>query len=239
MKHLKYIVTTFAVALLAASCSQDDYLAENGGDTPVTGQTQTYTFTVSPNIVMEGDARTRSEGTQEEMPTRCFMQIVGNTQVEEGTSDGNGRFTFSVKLPSNTTYTFLFWADNNNNGETPTDLSAIQYTPGTVAFAAREVNTPEYMIKNGVSLKHIVTKITLQHNGANTFSPKANDVMTATLPCATTYNISEETASGSEAHEFIYTFSEDAQLTVATVCTFSLKCKFQCGNLIPQSRSYH
>ena len=50
----------FAVALLAASCSQDELPGE-GGDTPVTGQTQTYTFTVSPDIVMEGDARTRSE----------------------------------------------------------------------------------------------------------------------------------------------------------------------------------
>ena len=76
MKHLKYIFMAFAVALLAASCSQDDYLAEDGGDTPVTGQTQTYTFTVSPDIVMEGDARTRSEGTEEEKPTRCFMQRV-------------------------------------------------------------------------------------------------------------------------------------------------------------------
>ena len=57
MKHLKYIFTTFAVALLAASCSQDE-LPEDGGDTPVTGQMQTYTFTVSPDIVMEGEAET-------------------------------------------------------------------------------------------------------------------------------------------------------------------------------------
>ena len=49
MKHLKYIITAVAVALFAASCSQDDYLAEDGGDTPVTGQTQAYTFTVSPS----------------------------------------------------------------------------------------------------------------------------------------------------------------------------------------------
>ena len=74
MKHLKYIFTTFAVALLATSCSQDELL-DDGGDTPVTGQTQTYTFTVSPDIVMEGDAKTRSEGTEEEKPTRCFMQV--------------------------------------------------------------------------------------------------------------------------------------------------------------------
>ena len=46
----------FAVALFATSCSQDELL-DDGGDTPVTGQTQTYTFTVSPDIVMEGDAK--------------------------------------------------------------------------------------------------------------------------------------------------------------------------------------
>ena len=63
----------FAVVILATSCSQD--LAEDGGDTPFTGQTQTYTFTVSPDLTMEGDAKTRSEGTDAEMPKRCFMQV--------------------------------------------------------------------------------------------------------------------------------------------------------------------
>ena len=222
MKHLKYIVMAFAVALLAASCSQDELL-DDGGDTPITGQTQTYTFTVSPDLTMEGDTETRSEGAEDEMPTRCFMQILGNntvSNVENGVQNENGSFTFSVLLPSNTDYTFLFWADNSS-GDTPTDLRQVQYTPGTVAFAAKKTDTPENVISNEVSLKHIVTKITLRHNGANTFSPKTNDVMTATLPCATTYNISEETASGSEAHEFIYTFSEDAQLTAATdICNF-------------------
>ena len=53
MKHLKYTIVAFAVALLAASCSRDELPGE-GGDTPATGQMQAYTFTVSPDIVMEG-----------------------------------------------------------------------------------------------------------------------------------------------------------------------------------------
>ena len=90
-----------------------------------------------------------------------------------------------------------------------------------MAFAANETNTPENVINNGVMLKHIVTKITLQHNGENTFSPQINDVMTATLPCATTYNISEETASGSNTHEFTHTFSSGTPITQATnICDF-------------------
>ena len=223
MKHLEYIVMAFAAALLATSCSRDDYLVEDGGDTPAPGQTQTYTFTVSPDIVMEGDAKTRSDETDAEKPTRCFMQVLGNgvlSKIENGEQNENGSFVFSVQLPSNTVYTFMFWADNGG-GEAPTDLKAVQYTPGTVAFAARVEGLPENMIDTEVKLKHIVTKITLQHNGVNTFSPKVGDVMTITLPCATTYDISEETVSGNETHEFTHTFSESTPMTEATdICNF-------------------
>lgn len=122
MKHLKYIAMAFAVALLAASCSQDDYLAEDGGDTPVTGQTQTYTFTVSPDIVMEGEAGTRTPtATTDDQPTRCFMQVYDAAGVMQVTvpiagtpSNDNGDYTFTTKLFSNTEYTYLFWADNAN-----------------------------------------------------------------------------------------------------------------------------
>ena len=154
MKRLEYIFIMFAAILLTTSCSKDDLLPDGSTDAPVTGQTQTYTFTVSPDITMpditmEGDARTRSEGTQEEMPTRCFMQIFGNNvnlDVQPSESIENGSFTFSVALPSNTDYTFLFWADNNS-GDTPADLRAIQYTPGTVAFAANVQGTLETVDK--------------------------------------------------------------------------------------------
>ncbi len=45
--------------------------------------------------------------------------------------------------------------------------------------------------------------------------------MTATLPCATIYNISEETASGSNTHEFTHTFSSGTPITQATnICDF-------------------
>ena len=194
MKHLKYIVMAFAVALLATSCSQDDCLAEDGGDTLVTGQMQTYTFTVSPDLTMEGDAETRSAGTPEEMPTRCFMQIFGNNisqDVQQGKSIENGSFTFSVKLP-NTTYTFLFWADNGS-GNTPTDLQEVQYTPGTVAFTAKIVDTPENMIENKVSLKHAVTKVTLKTTAAT--SASEGESIKVTTTCATTYNVADPAKS--------------------------------------------
>ena len=45
--------------------------------------------------------------------------------------------------------------------------------------------------------------------------------MTATLPCATTYDISKENVSGNETYKFAHTFSEDTPMTEATdICNF-------------------
>ena len=197
MKRLEYIFIMFAAILLTTSCSKDDLLPDGSTDAPVTGQTQTYTFTVSPDITIKGDARTRTAGTPEEMPTRCFMQIFGNNvnlDVQKGESIDNGSFTFSVKLP-NMAYTFLFWADNANNGSEnpPTNLRAIQYTPGTVAFAAKEEGKPKEVSEKGVSLKHAVTKLSLQTTEAT--SASEGESIKVTTTCATTYNVDNPSAS--------------------------------------------
>ncbi len=192
MKHLKYIFMAFAVALLAASCSQDELPGE-GGDTPVTGQTQTYTFTVSPDIVMEGEAGTRTPtATTDDQPTRCFMQVydaAGVAQVTDpiaGTPiSDNGDYTFTTKLFSNTEYTYLFWADNAN--VEVTDLQAVPYQAGTVAFSYRTKGTPETVAKTTVSLEHAVTKLTLQTTTET--SVKADDVVRVTASCASSYNV--------------------------------------------------
>ena len=197
MKRLEYIFIMFAAILLTTSCSKDDLLPDGSTDAPVTGQTQTYTFTVSPDITMEGDARTRTAETPEEMPTRCFMQIFGNNvnlNVQKGESIDNGSFTFSVKLP-NMAYTFLFWADNADNvsENPPTDLRAIQYTPGTVAFAAKEEGKPKEVSGKGVSLKHAVTKLSLQTTAAT--SASEGESIKVTTTCATTYNVADPAKS--------------------------------------------
>ena len=192
MKQLTVIFTILTTLLLATSCSKDELPGSESTDEP--GQMQTYTFTVSPDLMMEGDAETRSEGTQEEMPTRCFMQILRNNvySIQTDESIENGKFTFSVELLSNTDYTFLFWADNNS-GNTPADLREIQYTPGTVAFTAKVVNTPENMIENGIILKHVVTKLSLKTTEATSASEEESIKITTT--CATTYNVDDPSAS--------------------------------------------
>ena len=219
MKQLTVIFTILTALLLATSCSKEELPGGESTDEP--GQMQTYTFTVSPDLMMEGDAETRSAGTTEEMPTRCFMQILGNnvsSDVQKDESIENGSFTFSVELLSNTDYTFLFWADNSS-GNTPTDLKAIQYTPGTVAFTAREVNTPENVIKNGVSLKHVVTKLSLKTTEATSASEEESIKITTT--CATTYNVDDPSASSYSEQTATKTFDTPADFEAnSNIATF-------------------
>ena len=211
MKQLTVIFTILTALLLATSCSKEELPGDENTDEP--GQMQTYTFTVSPAFAREGDATTRAAGTPQDMPTRCFMQIFGNNisqDVQQGKSIENGSFTFSVKLP-NTTYTFLFWADNGS-GDTPTDLREVQYTPETVAFAAKVVNTPENVIKSGVSLKHAVTKLSLKTTKAT--SASEGESIKVTTTCATTYNVADLSASSPSAHTATKTFDASTDFAV-------------------------
>lgn len=223
MKHLKYIVMAFAVALLAASCSQDELPGE-GGDTPVTGQMQTYTFTVSPDIVMEGEARTRSEGTEEEKPTRCFIQVFDNN-VPVNTSPINGvkegdSYTFTVTLASDKSYDYCFYADNGTANIT--DLLNITWpNTGNVVAYAHVLSGKPGDIETSVTLKHIVTKITLKHIG-NSFTVAADEKFKITFPCADAYNVLNNTAfAGNGYEDFTYTFAEGKTIgNGEEVCSF-------------------
>ena len=222
MKHLKYTIVAFAVALLAASCCRDELPGE-GGDTPVTGQTQVYTFTVSPDIVMEGDARTRSEGTEEEKPTRCFMQVFDN-YVPVNTSPINREkegdsYTFTVTLTSDKSYDYCFYADNDNYRIS--DLMNITWpnTGDVVAYAHKLSGKPEEEMS--VTLTHIVTKITLKHVG-EPFTVAAGEEFKISYPCADTYDVLNNVASTGNGYEdFTYTFAEGKTINNGDeVCSF-------------------
>ena len=216
------MLMAFAVVILATSCSQD--LAEDGGYTPFTGQTQTYTFTVSPDIVMEGDAKTRSEGTTEEMPTRCFMQVFdsdGNdcTSVIAGEED-NGSYTFTVTLASDKSYDYCFYADNGTANIT--DLRNITWPDtGTVVAYAHVLSGKPEEVTTSVTLKHIVTKITLKHIG-DSFTVAAGEKFKITFPCADTYDVLNNVASTENGYEnFTYTFAEGKTIDDGDeVCSF-------------------
>ena len=215
MKHLKYIIT-------AVACNQDELPGE-GGDTPVTGQTQVYTFTVSPDIVMEGDAGTRSEGTDAEMPTRCFMQVFDsgepvNTSVMIGEKEGDS-YTFTITLASGKSYDYCFYADNGNHDINDLRNITWQNTGKVVAYAHKWSGEPEEEMS--VTLKHIVTKITLKHIG-DPFTVAAGEKFKITFPCADTYNVLSNTAVAENGYEnFTYTFAEGKEINDGEeVCSF-------------------
>ena len=170
MKHLKYIyiVTTFAVALLATSCSQDE-LPDDGGteEVPVT-----FTAMVDYAIETQGDdtagnvkqAATRATSTQDDTPTRFYAQAVSNgtlSKVVEGTKNDDGTYSFTLQVAKDTGYDYMFWADNATTGDEPADLRSVSYTIGDIAFAAKAQGTPETVDKE-VKLQHVVAKVTLK-----------------------------------------------------------------------------
>ena len=215
------MLMAFAVVILATSCSQD--LAEDGGDTPFTGQTQTYTFTVSPDIVMEGEAETRSEGTNAEKPNRCFMQVFDSNDptsstLYNGTKDGDS-YTFTVTLASDKSYDYCFYADNGDANIS--DLRNIVWptTGNVVAYAHKLSGKPEEVTAS-VTLKHIVTKITLQHKG-KAFTATANNGFTVTYPCITSYNVLNPENSPTTVISFVTNFTADTQIEDnEEICTY-------------------
>ena len=221
MKLLNYIFTLITLALLATSCSQDE-LPGNGEDAPVTGQTQTYTFTVSPDITMEGDAKTRSAGTEEEKPTRCFMQVFDSNDPTsstfyEGEENGDS-YTFTVTLASDKSYDYCFYADNGNYSISNLNNITWPNTGNVVAYAHKLSGKPG---DTSVTLKHIVTKITLKHIG-NSFTVAADEEFKISFPCADTYNVLDNAASTGNGYEdFTYTFDKLTGFNSGDeVCTF-------------------
>lgn len=209
MKRLKYLLI-LSLALLAASCSKDDGFAPGTDDNPG-GDLQEFTFTVGMDYTLEGENGTaapmaKSPATraiEDDTPTRCLMEVfdVANFEtedlrgVQQGVINADGSFTFTVKLKGGNTYKFCFWADNGD--EEITSLKAVPYTIGTVAFAA----TKECWVNEmkGVTLKHVVTKVSLATTAATAID---GDVTLATQ-CATKYNALDEgtvTASAEQTY---------------------------------------
>ena len=198
MKHLKYIFMAFAVALFAASCSQDELL-EDGGieEVPVT-----FTATVDYAIETQGDdtagnmkqAATRATSTQDDAPTRFYAQAVSNgtlSKVVEGTRIGDNTYSFTLQVAKDTEYEYMFWADNATTDNEPTDLRSVSYTIGNIAFAAKAQGTPETVVQN-VKLQHVVAKVTLKTTTNVTSEYSKNISLTAS--CASKYDVQGQKA---------------------------------------------
>ena len=201
MKQLKYIFTTFTVALFAASCSQDELL-EDGGieEVPVT-----FTATVDYAIETQGDdtagnmkqAATRATSTDDDAPSRFYAQAISNgtlSKVVEGTKIGDNTYSFTLQVAKDTKSDYMFWADNADTEE-PTDLRSVPYTMGDIAFAATAQGTPETVDEN-VKLQHVVAKVTLKTTTNVTFEGSRTIRLSAS--CASTYNVQTPSASSFE-----------------------------------------
>ena len=199
MKHLKYIVMAFAVALLAASCSQDELLDDGGTEeVPVT-----FTVTVDYAIETQGDdtagdmkqVATRATSTEDDAPTRFYAQAVSNgtlSDVVTGTKIDDDTYSFTLQVANDTESDYMFWADNATTDDEPTDLRSVSYTMGDIALAATAQGTPETVNRN-VKLQHVVAKVTLKTTTDVTSEYSKNISLTAS--CASTYNVLAASAS--------------------------------------------
>ena len=209
MKQLRYIFVVFAVALLAASCSQDE-LPDDGGieEVPVT-----FTATVDYAIKTQGDdtagnmkqAATRATSTEDDAPSRFYAQAVSGgtlSKVVEGTKINDNTYSFTLQVPKDTKSDYMFWADNATDNE-PTDLRSVSYTMGVIAFAATAQGTPE-TVGNTVELKHVVAKVTLKTTTNVTFEDSHTIRLSAS--CASTYNVQTSSASLAADSEVLTTY---------------------------------
>ena len=199
MKHLKYIFMVFAVALFAASCSQDELLDDGGTEeVPVT-----FTATVDYAIEIQGDdtagnmkqAATRATSTEDDAPSRFYAQAVSNgtlSKVVEGTKIDENTYSFTLQVAKDTKSDYMFWADNAAPGDEPADLRSVSYTMGGIAFAAKAQGTPEAVNKD-VKLQHVVAKVTLKTTTDVTSEYSKN--ISLTVSCASTYNVLTASAS--------------------------------------------
>ena len=201
MKHLKYIIMAFAVALLAASCSQDELPGEGGTEeVPVT-----FTATVDYAIKTQGDdtagnmkqAATRATSTQDDAPTRFYAQAVSGgtlSDVVTGIKIDDDTYSFTLQVANDTESDYMFWADNATTDNEPTDLRSVSYTIGNIAFAAKAQGTQETVDKD-VKLQHVVAKVTLKTTTDVTSEYSKNISLTAS--CASKYDVQGQKAIAS------------------------------------------
>lgn len=184
-------------ALLLAACGEDDILQSSTTGAEGDDGAVTYTFTASLDASMQGDAPgTRATATTEDAPTRCFMQAIRQDNASDfefvaGTVNADKTITFEIKLHPEKEYTYLFWADNGS--ETVSNLTAVPYTGGSVAYAQHVAAacTPDKLTIP--TLTHVVAKLTVKTSKA-VGTTYGKDI-SLTASCAGTYNVSTSAAS--------------------------------------------
>ncbi len=212
MNKLKYILTVFTLALLAA-CSQDDAFTGTNEEDATETVAVTFNAQVDYSIAEAGSgaeapasiAATRSDGTADEMPTRYYAQAITQdgseaTEVVEGTVNPAGGCNFRLNVKPGVEYDFLFWADNATGNPAPDNLRAVPYAKGSVAFACQSKGTAGSAVTD-ITLGHVVAKVSLM----STTEVPEGTVISLTCSSGTIYNVLTKACSESEPFTFEYT----------------------------------
>lgn len=181
MNMKKYIWMSVA-ALVLASCSQNDELAQSGEGLATTH----VVFTAN----VESGMKTRAvTDPTDAAPTRALLEIYDASGIRVGdqipgvlNAEGTA-FTFSADLHGLQTYTCAFWADTNEGTYNTESLKSISYVDATdkqqgIAFTAKCDINPSESKNVTVTLTHAVAKLVLHETGTGL---KANDVVGVTF----------------------------------------------------------
>lgn len=193
MRNNIFIISAVC-ALLASSCGQDEMHNVTDGN----GEMQLFTLTAA----MPEEMTTRAVATDDEMATRCYVQIFNadgselegeESRVRKMNNDGNGKFYLDIRLSQDSKYDFLFWADNST-APAPDNLRAVNYSAdgSTIAFAEKLEDMNCVQQDNGlgmeVILNHVVTRVSVNSTAAVIIDE--NHKLTVSIPkCYTQYNV--------------------------------------------------
>lgn len=201
-----------------AACATDD--TPLGGSADADGMVAVTLSVAADNSV----ATSRADNNNgDPAPMRCFVQIFTTTDNGKtlttaagdlrevramALDEADGSFHLdSIYLHPTTDYVFLYWADNGS-GAAPTDLRAVSYAKGSIAFAKRQ--EWRYDGTNAAiseRLTHAVAKVTLK---TTTDLPASSDISVALQHCYDTYNVSTGAVSGESSDKtFSTTVSTD------------------------------
>lgn len=176
--------------LLLASCSGDDEPAPLNPD-----GTRTVTITVSATDEMQ--TRAISE-TEDDAITRCLIQVMNGSTTEVAatamTAGSNNTYTYTANLDRNSSYTFLFWADDGSY--TASDLTGVTAgsTVGIAYATTASWNGTDASITANLQL--VVSKVTLK---TTTALPAGANITLQVPTTYSAYNVSTDACTGASA----------------------------------------
>lgn len=212
-------IAMLAAAVVLSSCSKQDDWQPTDDTVRVTINTQ----------VPQTRAAARAEATK---PTRFIIEVYEGDAITTAPikriEQDNGRFT--LILEKNTTYCFLYWADNATPAEKYYDASDLQAVtvidntlPGQVAYFGA---TPATLITSSgssidVTLRHAVAQLVYRNILA--FTSTTGNSLQVTYPRSEAFDASTGQITVTDDTEVVRTFAiadaEDEHATVGVIAT--------------------